>query len=142
MELHIPKSIEQEVTTYGESSSLEVCGAFLGNKNSNTQWTCDEFIPMTNVSDQGQEVHYIPDPNELFQVLKKTTHMDKNAKKDLIGIFHTHPNNRAVPSITDLKGAGYMGFYMIYSPKHDELNTFYYDGGDPVFEPAKTIITA
>ncbi len=131
----IQEKIKRILINYGDQSpTKEVCGFLLGKK-SDSVWECDEFIPLTNISDS-QEVHYIPEPNEMFKALNKTTHMDSQADKDLVGVFHTHPHHRAQPSITDLTGAGYQGFYFIYSPKYNELNAFYYDGGDPKFEDA------
>ena len=130
----ISKDIQEELIRYGDSSpDKEVCGLLLGNKFSvngalnSADWLCDEFRPLTNVSDN-KEVHYIPEPTELFKALKDTTHMTKGATKDLVGVFHTHPHHEAKPSITDLTGAGYMGFYIIYSPKYNQFNAFYYDG--------------
>ena len=129
----IQEKIKQDLIDYGDSSlDKEVCGFLLGQKSGDT-WSCTEFRALTNVSDN-KEVHYIPEPNEMFKVLSETTHMNSNAKKDLVGVFHTHPHHEAIPSITDLTGAGYMGFYIIYSPKHKQFNSFFYDGGDPKFE--------
>ncbi|MBC8436899.1 Mov34/MPN/PAD-1 family protein [bacterium] len=136
IKLNILKEVFDEVVVYGDNSpNYEVCGAFLGKRDESSidNWLCDEFIPMTNVSTMDQGVHYVPDPNEMFQMLSRTTHMDKDADKDLIGIFHTHPHNLPIPSQTDLNGAGYRGFYMIHSPKFEETQTYFYDGGDPVF---------
>ena len=142
MKLFISPDIHQELITYGEGSpSLEVCGALLGHKTSEDEWTCDEFIPMTNISAENPEVHYIPEPQELFAVLDKTTHMHKDAKKDLVGIFHTHPNSLPIASVTDLYGAGYQGFYLIYSPRFKQMGHYYYEGYEPRFKEAEVTIT-
>jgi len=132
----IQSNIKKELVNYGNSSlDKEVCGFLLGQKTSEGEWLCDEFKTLTNVSDN-KEVHYIPEPNEMFVALSETRHMNKQAKKDLVGVFHTHPHHEAQPSITDLTGAGYMGFYIIYSPKYNQFNSFFYDGGKPEFEDA------
>jgi len=136
MKILIQKSVRQELIKYGEGSpTKEVCGFLLGKRNEEGSWECDEFKPLTNIS-ESQEVHYIPDPNEMFSALTETTHMNKDANKDLVGVYHTHPHHAATPSITDLSGAGYRGFYLIYSPKFKKLNAFYYDGDYPCFEDA------
>jgi proteasome lid subunit RPN8/RPN11 len=123
------------MTDYGDASpSLEVCGVLLGTKTSDTEWLCDEFVPVTNVSPM-PPVHYIPHPNEFLNVLKRTTHFSDDAEKDLIGIFHTHPNNVARPSIIDITEASYLGAYIIYSPRLKEMNTFYSDGEIPAWTP-------
>lgn len=136
LSLQVRSKVIEEMTDYGDSSpSLEVCGALLGTKLSGNNWLCDEFVPVTNVSPM-PGVHYIPDPNEfLNNVLKRTTHFSNDAEKDLIGIFHTHPNSPPRPSIIDIQEASYLGAYIIYSPRFKEMNTFYSDGETPAWTP-------
>ncbi|MBC8410401.1 MAG: Mov34/MPN/PAD-1 family protein [Rhodobacteraceae bacterium] len=141
MELTISQAVYNQVISYGESDKAnEVCGAFLGTKRTATEWTCDEFIPMRNISQKGRGSNYTPDPNELFKVLSQTTHMNRDAKKDLIGIFHTHPHHAPIPSSIDVHGAGYKGFYMIYSPKYTDEKTYFFDGQTPEFTPTTLIV--
>lgn len=130
----IDPAVFDELIAYGDATpDVEVCGALLGQKDK-TNWLCDEFIPLTNVSHHDHGVHYIPHPNELFQALSKTRHMNKDALKDLVGIFHTHPNNEPYPSSTDILGAGYEGAYVIYSPSRKLITAHYYDGHPIVFD--------
>ena len=150
MILNMQKSVWTEMHKYGETSpGHEVVGALLGLKTDDKNSECNEFISMTNVAGQNfekkligtqnlkTEVHYVPDPNEFFQVLKQTTLMNKGAKKDFIGIFHTHPNHIAQPSVTDIYGAGYAGFYPIFSLLEKKTNVFFYDGINRSFEPSQ-----
>ena len=135
MGIELTQKVYSELISYGNSSpAYEVCGALLGQKTDDA-WKCDEFVPMTNVSTQNKGSHYVPDPNEFFQVIRRTTHMTPNADKDLVGIFHTHPNNLANPSVTDVMGAGYEGIYIIHSPKYNEVKAYYYNGIDRKFFP-------
>ena len=135
LSLQVRTSVIKKMMDYGNSSpSREVCGVLLGTKISNTIWLCDEFVQVTNVSSM-LRVHYIPDPNEFLNVLKRTTHFSNDAEKDLIGIFHTHPYSPPNPSIIDIMEASYLGAYIIYSPKFKEMNTFYCDGETPVWIP-------
>ncbi len=137
MFLGISPETYQELVKHGEDSPVhEVCGALLGTKTDEDYWECDEFVPLTNVNRETPEINYMPDPNELFQVLNRTTHMNDDADKDLIGIFHTHPHHEPRPSITDLNGAGYQGFYLIYSPKFEKMGAYFYAGDAPIFEDA------
>lgn len=123
-----------ELIAYGDATpDVEVCGALLGQKGETT-WICDEFIPLTNVSHHDHGHHYIPHPNELFEALSKTKHMNKNALKDLVGIFHTHPYHDPYPSSTDILGAGYEGAYVIYAPAQRLMTAHYYDGHPIVFD--------
>lgn len=141
--LTISQEIYDQLVAYGEESPTEeVCGALLGKKFADDSWVCDEFIPMTNVSTEGHSHHYVADPNELFQVLSKTTLMFDDAEKDLVGIFHTHPNHEPTPSITDIGEAGYEGAYLIYSPNLQRMSAHYYDGSLPVFYPASLFLGA
>ena len=128
MYLNITKDIVNAMITYGDNSpDTEVCGALVGKANKSS-YTCTEFIPIQNVSNKNKEVHYIPDQNEFFNVLKTTTHFNTQNNLDLVGIFHTHPHHAPIPSSTDIMGAGYAGIYIIYSPKFKEIKSYYYDG--------------
>ena len=130
MKLNVTKEILETMIKYGDNSpDLEVCGALIGNFYPyESSYTCTEFIPLTNRSNKDQAVHYIPDQNEFFDVLKRTSHFDSNSNLDLVGIFHTHPHHAPIPSHTDIFGAGYAGIYVIYSPKYKDIKSYYYDG--------------
>ena len=114
---------------HGDSRPTEeICGALLGHRQNKT-WVITDYRHLTNTS-PNKSMHYIPDPNEWIKILKKTTFLDKKAKLDLIGIFHTHPMSQPVASITDIEEAGYEGVYWIYSPKFKNNNFYYYDGDE------------
>ncbi len=131
----IDPAVFDELIAYGEATPrVEVCGALLGQKSEDGNWLCDEFIPLTNVSPHHHGAHYIPSPDELFQALNKTRHMNKKAEKDLVGIYHTHPMFEPYPSSTDILGAGYEGAYVIYSPMKKQITAHYYDGHPIVFD--------
>lgn len=143
------KSVWEEMQRYGKASpDHEVVGALLGQHINDETSECNAFVPLTNVASQNGDkhligtcnlqpsVHYIPDPNEFFQVLKTTKLMTTGAKNDFVGIFHTHPHHASFPSMTDIYGAGYAGFYPIMSLLENKTNVFYYDGINRIFEPA------
>ena len=117
----------------------EICGALLGNRDKGDITT---YIPLTNISPT-KSCHYIPDPNEWLQVLKKTTFLNKKSKWDLIGLFHTHPHCAPIASSTDINEAGYEGLYWIYSPKDNSSNFYYYDGSETTkkFKKTRVVIT-
>ena len=128
---NITQEIYSTILTYGDNSpEYEVCGALFGSISNQGTYTCTEFLPMTNVSPNDKGVHYIPDPNEFFKVIKTTKHFNIDNSKDLLGIFHTHPHNKPIASITDITGAGYKGVYMIYSPKYKSTNSYFWDGDE------------
>jgi len=157
MHLQVQTSVWNDMQTYGKASPHhEVVGAMLGHHVDDEISECNEFIPMTNIADQNGEkrlvgsyfnnnlpleTHYIPDPNEFFQVLKRTRLFTKKSKIELVGIFHTHPHHASRPSITDIHGAGYAGFYPIMSLTENKTNVFYYDGEHRIFEPVTLTLT-
>jgi proteasome lid subunit RPN8/RPN11 len=129
MNFSISRDILYEMTSYANSSPDEIVGAMVGKKQGNS-WKCEEFIPLTNISTENKEVHYVPDPNEFMSMLRKTTHVSSSAESDFLGIMHSHPNNRPIPSVTDVQGAGSTGVYIIHSPKFKETRAYYYDGNE------------
>jgi len=99
-----------------EDPTVEICGALLGSKSSDTYWHCMEYMRMRNTEISSKaEVYYTPKPEDLFNVLSKTTHMHDDADYDLVGIAHTHPRHHPIPSTTDLNYAGYEGVYYLLS---------------------------
>ena len=129
MEATITKSLKDVVTEQGDKSPAEeICGALLGQRNKDS-WEIQKFVKLTNTSKQ-KIAHYIPDPNEWFKVLNKTTFLNKDADYDLIGIFHTHPHSQPIASHTDINEAGYEGVYWIYSPHFKNHNCYYWDGNE------------
>ena len=107
-----------------KSPHEEICGALLGDNHTKV---ISKYIPLTNVSSNKMS-HYIPDPNQWLNTLNRTTFMSKEAKLDLIGVFHTHPNSAPIASVTDINEAGYEGLYWIYSPSFKSSKFYYYDG--------------
>lgn len=91
--LVIPKNICDALLTYGRAGfPLETCG-ILGGKDG----VVSEFYPMTNV-DQSRE-HFLMEPKEQFAVAK-----DLRAKgKEMLAIYHTHPDTPARPSEEDIR---------------------------------------
>lgn len=133
MKVAVSKGILQQLQEYGnEHSTVEVCGVLTGQVSEDEDvWEVKEFTPTTNVTDgEFESVHYIPDPGEFFQIIRNTRLVSKKADKDFIGIFHTHPNNLPIPSITDINEAGYKGIYIIFSPKYKNLGFYYWDGDE------------
>ena len=129
MEVLLTKSLRDKVINQGDKSPTEeICGALLGYKNDKS-WRIMETVPLKNTSNN-KASHYVPDKDEWYKVLQKTTFLNKNASLELLGIYHTHPHSPPVASITDVEEAGYAGIYWIYSPKHKESNYYYWDGNE------------
>lgn len=108
--------------SHGESIlDEEVCGVFTGLLN-DAGAVITQFTPVKNVHEN--KSMYKPDPQEFINIMYQTTRLKKDASKDFVGIFHTHPNNRPYDSVFDREGVGHYGIYIIYSPKHKTLATY------------------
>lgn len=138
--LRIKKILFQELIDYGNSDlENEVIEIGLGYQEQ-TSWVCTKLIHVTNVVKDikyksirdyyglSEVTDYIPDPNEFLSILKLTTIITPIALLDLALIFHTHPMCLPNPSITDIAGANYKAFYMIYSPLYNQYNTYFCEG--------------
>ena len=77
-----------------------------------------EFIQIKNIS-ENKSFHYVMEPVEQVQALMK-------GPADLI--WHTHPNNLAIPSSIDLGGAQKNTKYLIYSGVEDAFRLWFFDG--------------
>lgn len=103
----------------------EICVALTGEVRNNVQ-VINSFTPFTNSADD--KLHkYIPDPLEWLQFIKVTYPFNPQAspKKGFLGIYHTHPQNEAYPSIKDVDGTGYKGIYLIHSPFKNQLHAYW-----------------
>jgi len=139
------------VITYGNTSTDdEVCGGLLGINQANNGWIrIMDFDPWKNIGRNNTRVDYVPNPNDLLNTLKKTTHINPNANRDFVGVFHTHPGlSIPIPSHTDIFGngqgeannSGYAGIYLIYSPGCARFSAQYYDGEEFGFKEVEVIV--
>jgi proteasome lid subunit RPN8/RPN11 len=103
----------------------ECCGILLG-KITGVAKTVVEIIPTNNVwgeSQLGADLHliseiartkhsrYTIDPQAIFQAQKRARSIDL----DIIGFFHSHPDNSAIPSTCDRAQAWEVYSYPIVS---------------------------
>lgn len=125
---------------FGDSNPTEEVVAVLLGKNLNEKKSVLlDFKKVDNIYENKRDL-YIPDYNQFFQILKTTTFLDKSSKIDFVGIFHTHPYDLPYPSIIDIKNAGYIGFYIIYSPLFKCMKAFYNKKEYTNFKKARIII--
>jgi [CysO sulfur-carrier protein]-S-L-cysteine hydrolase len=91
--LVIPQHLIDAMITHGRAGfPLETCG-ILGGKDS----VISEFYPMTN-GDQSRE-HFLMEPKEQFAVAKEL----RAKGKELLAVYHTHPDTPARPSEEDIR---------------------------------------
>ena len=105
------------------SGDFEVLGLFLG-----TDELLNKFIEIDNLA-SNPEATYLAHPQQLFDALKVTDVIAPGSSKKVM-FFHSHPKWKAYPSVADRMGAGFIGYYSIYSLTDDELNVFYFNGKD------------
>jgi len=114
---------------YAESQTYEVCAMLIGHQNynfyKNKNGICDtiQHIFFTENTDQSP-VHFTISNEQLLEGYKLASRL----KLDVIGIFHSHPNNKAYPSITDER---FMktntGVWIIYSGIDKNFKAFVLD---------------
>ena len=88
----------------------ECCGAMLGSTDGETK-TVREAIALQNAFEGAQAARYELRPEDLLAADKAA----RERNMDLIGIYHSHPFNRAYPSATDLAQAWEGLVYVIVS---------------------------
>lgn len=82
--------------------------------------------PFTNtVAKKKLGTEFIPDPNEFFNFIKKTTLVDKNTTMDYIGLMHSHIYAPAILSELDIQYMTYDGVYIIYSILFNKVQAYY-----------------
>ena len=91
--LTIPKTIIDAIIAHARRDfPLEACGILGG-----TEGVVSEHYPMAN-TDQSNE-HFTMEPKEQFAVIK-----DLRAKgKEMVAIYHSHPETPARPSEEDIR---------------------------------------
>lgn len=92
-ELQIPDNIfEQMVAQAKAEAPIEACGILAGKDG-----TAEKFYKMTN-ADQSSN-HFMMKPEEQFKVTKDI----RAAGRQMLAIYHSHPDSPARPSSEDIR---------------------------------------
>ena len=107
---------------YGLSDTdHEVCG-LLGGSGANVY----NFYPVRNIAvDTTSE--FFMDPEQQIEAMRRM----RQSGESLVGIFHSHPHARAIPSARDLQQAAYpctIHLILSLSGVVPDLRAYYYDG--------------
>ncbi len=89
---------------------LEACGFLLGSDKGRKRYIT-EIIEVENISSENQKRRFVIDPREYMKA-------EKYALKEglqLLGIYHSHPDHPAIPSVHDLEFAQPYFSYFISS---------------------------
>ncbi len=136
----ISKEAYNNIINYVKTTpKYETCG-FILKDHKNTHSTI--FEPITNISDYAKEVDYIMEPKEMMKVFMSSYKVgnnifNKKADRDVTAIFHSHPNNKGIPSSIDLARVSYDVIYLIYGFTDNILRAWKYNKNNNDFDNIK-----
>lgn len=107
-EQHLMHLDEIALRTYPE----ECCGALLGLAGS-----VSAIWPATNVHDGPRSMRYAVDPEELLRAHQSA----REVGCEVIGYYHSHPDQAAAPSKTDLAAAAPGVSYLILAVTRERV---------------------
>ena len=126
------KHVERISSHSKESYPVEACGVLIGTLADNVR-TVAEVWPAKNQLSSGSS--YEIDPETL---LRAFSYSELNGL-EVVGFYHSHTSSSANASDVDKARANYPGLsYVIYSIPRNEIESFYFDGGQLLPEPVKT----
>ena len=110
---------KQELVKYAESEKpYESCAILIGNENE-SNWIVKKLFLTENI--EKSRVTFTISPDEEFRV----DQIAKESKMEIVGVFHSHPESEAHPSVTDKKFMRVNPFpWIIYSGVTKEMNCF------------------
>lgn len=98
----VTEALSQLYRMAQQSPSREICGILTSTL---------EIIPIINVARNDQ--HFVMQKSGFFRALNKI----KQNGQTVLGIYHSHPNNDATPSVADMEAAKRTGYnYLIVTP--------------------------
>ncbi|WP_413404043.1 M67 family metallopeptidase [Paenibacillus amylolyticus] len=139
---YIPSSVEEEMSKHMFLSlPQEACGVMLGETAAGGI-RISRFQPIRNVA---------PDPLHHFTLDDAEWIRCVFSEPMLIGIFHSHPHTRPVPSLEDIQAlpafAGLLQMYLIGSPdltsglrSHMHLNGYLIESSKESQDPAQHVV--
>jgi proteasome lid subunit RPN8/RPN11 len=130
--MKIPLTIVEAIYKQAmEEKPLEACGYLAGEDD-----LVKRHFPMTNID--RSETHFAFDPEEQFQILKKS----RTTGLELMAVYHSHPATPARPSAEDIRLAYDPNMsYVIVSLANGQktIKSFKIKDGEVVPEPLKII---
>ena len=132
----IPAAAEAVMRAHGESAyPNEACGALIGSGDGEaTPWLVTRAEPAPNEFDGGHHNRYLVSP--AFQVEAERRALADGL--DVIGFYHSHPDNLARPSEYDRSHAWAGYAYRVYAVRGGQAvegNTFTLDTPGGTFQP-------
>lgn len=118
LKMHQPQF--DELRFHGEESyPHECCGVLVGHGSSNDARTVLEVIRCVNMSRNSPQNRYQIDPHDLVRIQRES----RLAGREIVGFYHSHPDQLARWSATDLAEAHWTGCsYVITSVEQGRAN--------------------
>ena len=89
---------------------MECCGLLFANEGENAEVSA--CIPLeNNAEEERAKGYYQIDPLELFRIEKE----QRESGRSLVGVYHSHPDRIAIPSVSDERGMIPGMIYLILS---------------------------
>ena len=103
----------ESIRRHGEADyPHECCGLLIGTIDTGGSKTVDEIYPLANACEEAAKRNrFLLAPEELLQADKHA----RSTRRDVIGIYHSHPDHPAKPSQFDLEHAWPVYSYIIVS---------------------------
>ena len=118
--VNINKSYQNVLKYYSGEQSYEMCALLIGKGTQVNHIYFTENI-------EKSPVHFTISNEQLMNGYKQAVKMDM----EVIGIFHSHPNNKAYPSVTDEKFMKINpGIWIIYSGTEKNMKAFVLDDNE------------
>jgi proteasome lid subunit RPN8/RPN11 len=114
--IKLPAQQRDEIAAHGERDyPYECCGLLLGSFSADGgSKVCAETYPISNArEEEAKRNRFLIRPEELMRGEKYAAAKDL----DVIGFYHSHPDDRAVPSAYDLDHAWPLYSYIVVSVK-------------------------
>lgn len=110
--ISISKELIEQMKRHGENTYPFECGGMLIGKFENERKTVTELLPMENAMEESEQ------HNRVLITPKDVLRAERYAREkhlDVVGYYHSHPDDRAVPSQFDLDHALPVWSYIIVS---------------------------
>jgi len=98
--LLIERSVATKMIADVESADQERCGFFFGYENSNSR-TITRSIAVNNSASRNKQTHFEISAEDYLNA----EHTAEEEGLVLLGVYHSHPNQPAIPSAYDLEMA-------------------------------------
>lgn len=115
--LILPESCRQSLSQAAiQCYPYEACGVFIGQVQGAKNIVA-EALPLTNVLQEVGSDRYAMDPKEMYAAHERA----RQRGAEIVGIWHSHPDQAPQPSSSDLEAAWPEWSYLIVSVGMEEL---------------------